>query len=65
MTKQQPTDRSGYAKLKTTAKTVESTIDVHAKGGYRPGWNNTHDTSQKPAESRLTDLAKKILGGGE
>lgn len=62
--KQQLTDKDGYAKLKTDSRTKESTIDVHSKGGYRPGWNNSHDTSQKPASTRLTDFAKKILGGG-
>lgn len=61
---QQPTDKEGYAVLKTDQRTKESTIDVHNKGGYRAGWNNSFDTSQKPAGSRLTDLAKKILGGG-
>lgn len=61
MTKQQPTNPDGTAKLKTTSRTKTSTIDVHNQGGYRPGWNNTYDTSQKPAATRLTPAAQAII----
>lgn len=63
MTKQQKTDKDGFAVLKTSARTVESAIDVHQKGGYRTGWSRVWDRSQKPAATRLTKLAKKILAG--
>jgi hypothetical protein len=65
MTKQQPTDKDGYAVLKTNKRSIISTIDIHKEGGYRTGWNNTFDRSQKPASERLTDKAKQILKDAE
>lgn len=55
---QQPTDRAGFAVLKTDKHTVYSTIDQHRDGGARTGSGPFFNRSAKVT---LTDAAKKII----